>query len=122
MRGWRILGLLILAGGAGVAVSGPVEPDEKATLPLPAFHQTARFISFLPAQRALVIASGNGQSPLALYVFDPDGNCVAHDDLIDPRTYSDDLAVEWYPPALGRYTIELRNAGYGNSNVQFIAR
>ena len=50
-------------------------PEQKTTLSLPAWQQTSRFQVF-HAGRAVVIASGNGQSPLALYVYDPDGNRI----------------------------------------------
>jgi hypothetical protein len=114
-----MLGLSLYATcGAGA----PLAPEEKVTLQLPGFRQTARFVAFRAGERALVLGSGNGQSPLALYVYDPDGNCVAKDDIIEPRASSDDVAVELYPPATARYTIEIRNVGFGTSVVQLIAR
>lgn len=116
------LGILGLCACAALGVGGPVTPEESVKLQLPPFRQTARYITFRGGERALVIASGNGQSPLALYVYDPDGNCVARDDVIDARSPSDDVAVEWYPPETARYTVELRNVGSGTNTVQLVCR
>ncbi len=65
---------------------------------------------FKANERAIVAASGNGKSCLALYVFDSSGNCVAADDRSDPAT-GDDCAVEWYPATQAKYSIEVRNLG-----------
>lgn len=61
-------------------------------------------------ERSCVIASGQGASPLALYVFDAHGNCVARDEPVAARS-GDDVAVEWFPATAGVFTIELCNAG-----------
>jgi hypothetical protein len=101
---------------------GPLSPEEKTNLALQAWQQTSRFIPYRAGERALVITSGNGLSPLAIYVYDPDGNCVAKDDAVAARGSSDDLAVEWLPPEEGRYTIELRNFGYRTNRFDMITR
>jgi len=49
-------------------------------------------------------------------VFDPNGNCVAHD---DP---GDDLAVEWFPPRAQPYTYEVRNLGMALTSLEMAIR
>lgn len=118
MRRSVLVGVSLLMLGAAVALCAP---EQKMTLQLAAWTQTSRFQVF-PAGRAVVIASGNGQSPLALYVYDPEGNCVARDDVVEPRSSSDDVAAEWFPPEMGRYTVELRNLGYRTNQIDVVAR
>ncbi len=66
--------------------------------------------TFKANERAVALASGNGDSCLALYVFDSAGNCVAADDRSEPAT-ADDCGVEWYPLAQAKYSLEVRNLG-----------
>ncbi|MSU80763.1 MAG: hypothetical protein EXS16_22085 [Gemmataceae bacterium] len=66
--------------------------------------------TFKANERAVALASGNGDSCLALYVFDTDGNCVAADDRSDPAT-GDDCGVEWIPTVQAKYSVEARNLG-----------
>ena len=65
---------------------------------------------FKGGERALAIVAGDGSSYLGLYVYDADGNCIAHDDHGNYQT-CDKAAVEWVPPQTGRYTIEVKNLG-----------
>ena len=66
---------------------------------------------FKPNESALAHVYGNGNSSLTLYVFDPQGNCVAWDDNITDPQYCDELAAEWISDSLGRYSVEIRNVG-----------
>jgi hypothetical protein len=66
--------------------------------------------TFQGGKRAAVIVSGNGATPMGLYVLDADGNCVASDDHGNAAT-KDDLAAEWFPRANGLYKVEVRNFG-----------
>jgi hypothetical protein len=122
MRRWSALGLLALAACATFGSGAPLAPEEKASFNLSAWSQTARFLAFRAGERALVIATGNGRSPLTLYIFDPDGNCVAKDDVVEMRGSSDDVAVEWFPPETARYTVELHNVGFRANRVEMITR
>ncbi len=72
---------------------------------------------FQKNERALAVASGNGQSCLGLYVFDANGSCLAKDDMSPPAT-ADDLIADWIPAASGRYCVDLRNAGFENNNYE----
>lgn len=67
---------------------------------------------FKANERASVVVSGEGATCLGLYVFDAQGNCVAHDDVTTPQA-SDDVAVDWIPADTADYIIEVRNAGTG---------
>jgi hypothetical protein len=123
MHRWLGLSLLGVCVGTALVAAGPLRPEKKTELPLPAFQQTMVSLPFRGGEQALVIASGSGSSPIALYVFDSHGNCLAKDDLIEPAaSSSDDIAAEWYPPETSRYTIELRNVGYNRNKVQLATR
>lgn len=56
---------------------------------------------------ATVVASGDGDTDLDLYVYDENGNLIATDD-----DYSDDCIVSWYPRWTGNYVIRIINRGY----------
>jgi hypothetical protein len=99
-----------------------VKPREASKdLIIPAGVTRSFVEAFKKNERALAIASGRGKACLGLYVFDRDGNCVAKDDISAPST-SDDLIVEWYPTEEGRYSVELRNAGFESNPYQFALR
>ena len=66
--------------------------------------------AYKPNELAKAQFSGNGASCLGLYVFDTRGNCVAMDDVTVPQ-YCDEAAVEWVADSVGRYVVEIRNAG-----------
>lgn len=120
---WSIaMGLLTCLIAAGVVLGGPIGAEQKSRLELPAWQHTSRFLGFRAGERALVIATGTGQSPLALYVYDSDGNCVARDDVVEPRGSSDDVAVEWVPAEQARFGIELRNLGSRTNRVDMVTR
>src|SRR5207253_1650645 len=75
-----------------------------------AYGQKTYWRKFEAGRPAKVIAVGEGTGFIGLYVFDPDGNCVARDDEATQRTPSD-TAVEWVPPRTGYYTIEVKCLG-----------
>lgn len=77
--------------------------------------------AFKKNERALAIASGAGHSCMGLYVFDSHGNCLAKDDLSAPAT-ADDLIVAWYPAEEGRYSVDVRNAGFEANKYQIALR
>jgi hypothetical protein len=100
LLGWVTLGSGAPVEGPAVALKVGIEPYGRQSFPL----------TFKAGEQAKVIASGNQQTYLGLYIYDDQGNCVARDDMGDTRT-RDDLAVEWYPPSTSEYTIEVRNFG-----------
>lgn len=74
-------------------------------------------------ERTMIMAIGRGNSPIAVYVFDPQGNCIAWDDLaLNRKNVSDDIALAWHPPREMRYDIELRNFGRESNLVEFTIR
>ena len=54
--------------------------------------------------------SFQGETCLALYLFDAHGNCVAKDDRTSAQS-SDKLAVVWVPPDANPCYVEVRNTG-----------
>lgn len=121
MQRWFWLVPLGLVLSASLAGSTPLSPQKPATLELAPFASQLLPMPFHGQQRALVIASGDGSSPLGLYVYDRHGNCVAWD---EARAYvtRDDLAAEWVPPEAGLYLIEVRNAGWRTNSVTVAIR
>ena len=117
----RWLGLSALLLCAALVSGAPIPPIEPQAFDMPGFGQKVVTATFQGGERSVVIASGNGRSPLALYVYDADGNCVAKDDLA-PAATLDDVAVDWFPPTTGRYTVEMRNPGASANKVQMAIR
>ncbi len=117
-NGIRGLALLVLLA---LVASGSASPDgetDKRSLKLPpcmASTETRTFRGGL--ERSSIIVFGEQPNILmGLYVFDPHGNCVAHD---DP---GDDLAVEWFPPRSQSYTYEVRNLGMAFTSLEMAIR
>jgi hypothetical protein len=105
------LGLIGLAQCASVGTSGPVTGRVLALKEDVVGAGTKSYANtFKAGQRASVTVSGSGATYLGLYVYDPFGNCIAHDKGTQPNT-CDDVAVEWYPPEVQRYAIEVKNFG-----------
>ncbi len=103
-----LLGLLVFVSlsSADLVTPRPLESKERV-----AGMSVRPYVElFKGNERALVMASGDSSTCLAVYVFDGQGNCVAKDDL-SYRESSDDLAAEWIPPATARYSVEIRNGG-----------
>lgn len=103
-----LLGLLMCVAwsSAELVTPRPVEPKER----IAGMSVRSYVEHFKENDRALVMASGDSSTCLAVYVFDGQGNCVAKDDL-SFRDSTDDLAAEWIPPATARYSVEIRNGG-----------
>jgi hypothetical protein len=103
-----ILGLLLMASLGGGA---PLQPRKVEKADVDPFGRTSFIERFEKAKRAGVIVIGDGQTYLGIYVFDRWGNCVAKDDRSVSSAARDDLAVEWFPPEIASYTIEVCNFG-----------
>jgi len=122
MRKSGFVGLMVLlfCCGSGGGTSLPLgEPLRSEIRP---FGQ-AIFVNRLEGKkRASAIAIGDGSTFMGLYVFDRWGNCVAKDDYSGSTAARDDLAVEWFPPEAGQYTIELRNFGRSSNAFTIVLR
>lgn len=115
MTRWAGLGVVELLLIAGLSGGGPVEPRKTEKAQVTPFATTAFADHFEKGKRANAIVSGDGQTYLGLYIFDRWGNCVAKDDTSGSSAGRDDLAVEWFPPEVASYTIEVCNFGrYAN--------
>jgi hypothetical protein len=121
MRHWLWLALAALLLSAPWATTSPVEPRKPQ--PVDLGPQTAQFfrLACKGGERTCFIASGQGASPLGVYVYDPHGNCIARDEAVVSRSV-DDVAVEWFPVVTTLYTIELRNQGLGPNRMQVAFR
>lgn len=114
MKKAAILGCFGLLAMVHFVAGSPVEPFNEESgfrqLELEPFSRESFTLRCQAKLRSTAIVYGHGRSPLALYVFDPHGNCVARDDF-SPSRMTDDLAVEWFPPTEEMYEIEVRNLG-----------
>jgi hypothetical protein len=109
-----VLGLLLMAT---FGASAPLQPGKVKKADVDPFGRTSFVERFEKAKRAGVIVIGDGQTYLGVYVFDRWGNCVAKDDTSGSAAARDDLAVQWFPPEVGSYTIEVCN--FGRSTNEF---
>jgi hypothetical protein len=66
-------------------------------------------ITFRGNERAAVVASGDGDSDLDLYVHDENGNLICKDD-----DNTDDVVCQWTPRWTGTFTIRVVNRGVAN--------
>jgi hypothetical protein len=119
--GCLVMALVIVVLWAHRGQSSPVSsvpPRVPKVAPYNYFTETRVFKG---KERACVIAIGSGKTYAGLYVFDADGNCLAHDDVATSNT-RDDLAVVWYPPETGPYSYEIRNLGSGTNTFEMAVR
>jgi hypothetical protein len=117
--GVSLTAALVLVSYCGADLVTPRKREAKVAIP--GFSVRAFTDTFKKNELARVIASGNGESCLGVYVFDAKGNCVAWDDKSDART-GDDLYTEWIPSEQQAYTIEIRNAGYEANSFRIALR
>ncbi len=101
-------GLVILLMGAALGTGAPLDPrvgafDDKIT----PYAQNDYWRKFEGGKKAVAIVVGKRAGFLGLYAFDPDGNCIAWDDDVNPNT-PNDLVVEWIPPRTGLYSLEVK--------------
>lgn len=103
--------LLALVLSLALVASGSASPEGESTgkssiAVLPGFVASTESRSFRGLEPSTIVVFGKRSDIfLGLYVFDPNGNCVAHDDA------GDDLAVQWIPPRSQPYSYEIRNLG-----------
>jgi hypothetical protein len=122
MRKPLLLGLsLIVAGCAAFAFGAPLHGPPPLQSELLSYGGDRFPVVFRGGERAVVVVQGNHQTYLGLYVFDEEGNCVAHDDLGN-QSSPDDLAVEWVPARTGRYWIEVHNFGLRRNTFEVAFR
>jgi hypothetical protein len=114
MKKTAVLGCFALLAAAHLVLGSPVEPFAEKLgfreLELDPHSRETFTLRCQAKERTTAIVYGKGRSPLAVYVFDPHGNCVAKDDFAQGKM-TDDLAVEWYPPMEQMYEIDVRNLG-----------
>jgi hypothetical protein len=111
-----LLPLLSVLTWAAFTRAAPFPPEVKGVQvniePYGRLEYWKKFEGGIPAR---VIAVGDGQSWLTLYVYDAHGNCVAWDDDVNQQT-ADDLAAEWLPARGGTYAMRVNSLGrVGNS-------
>jgi hypothetical protein len=121
MKHWFWLPMVGLLLGAPWGSTSPTQPKNLVKLATPPLSAHLFVVACNGGERTGVIASGDLHAPLGLFIYDPHGNCVAHDEATGPVT-ADDLYAEWFPPATMPYTIEVRNQGLQGSKINVIFR
>jgi hypothetical protein len=116
------LGFLAMLLMGNLGGSAPLEARKPAKGLVRAFGQSSFIERFEGQKRAGAIVIGDGGTYLGLYVFDRWGNCVARDDFTGSSAGRDDLAVEWYPPKVSTYVIEVRNFGPSTNGFTIVIR
>jgi len=115
--------LLMLLGSW--AVSSPTtafaEKNGFRQLVLEPFSRENYAIRCKGKESTRIIVYGQGSSPMAVYVFDTHGNCVARDDF-STGGVSDDLALEWFSAADATYDVEIRNLGRKSNTAEIAIR
>ena len=86
----------------GDAVGGP----KQARFRLDANSYTTFSASFVGGRTARIALKGDGDTDLDLFIFDQNGQLVAHD-----SDYSDFCLVEWVPSLTRNFTIKVVNQG-----------
>jgi hypothetical protein len=90
----------------GRGLLAPNDTAFNAELEAYAQHNYAR--EFKAGVAAKIIVTGKKAPFLALYAFDPDGNCVGHDDEVEVAT-PNEVAVEWIPSRKGLYSAAVQS-------------
>lgn len=79
-------------------------------------RQTAEFVlEFTAHDQSLVALSGDGDTDLDLFVYDPYGNLVASD-----TDALDDCVARWLPRKAGTYRIQVKNLGRVYNNYRMM--
>ena len=84
------------------AVGGPRYQVDRVN----AFSTITYQLQFRANQWAEVLVSGDGDTDLDLYIYNPYGALVGYDEY-----WTDDCYVSWIPPATQTYTIVIKNLG-----------
>ena len=113
----RLFAIVFLCLTVTVAFAGPDQPWAPAPFKLDAQGIRRYSSTCQPGRPAQVIVSGDGASPLLVYVYDAAGNCVAWDDE-SIGSWSDDRVVPFVPAGRGPYEIEIRNGGIYPNTVR----
>ncbi|MCI0683893.1 MAG: hypothetical protein L0Y71_17440 [Gemmataceae bacterium] len=116
-----MLWLVHVAAGSPVRPFADNDKGFRQVLIEPFSTRTFNNIRCQANERTALIVYGQGTSPMAAYVFDAHGNCVAWDDL-SISMVPDDLALEWYPPAEQAYDVEVRNLGRKSNQSEIVIR
>ena len=88
--------------GTRGAVGGPRYQVDRVY----AFSTITYQLQFRASQLAEVLVSGDGDTDLDLYIYNPYGTLVGYDEY-----WTDDCYVSWIPPATQTYTIVIKNLG-----------
>lgn len=125
MKYAAVIGAVIVLLMVSWAESAPVNPFAEKSgfrqLVLEPFQRDNYAIRCKAKESTRVIVYGQGSSPMAVYVFDAHGNCVAHDDY-STNDVSDDLALDWYSPSETTYDVEVYNLGRKSNTAEIAIR
>jgi hypothetical protein len=120
-----LAGLVLLpgcGGGEQPATEEKRPTAEKYPTRLVGPYQTlAQTVEGKAGKEIQVIGVGTGVTYTALYVYDQDGNCVAHDDMA-VRATNDDTVAAWIPHRDQAFAVELVNLGPVENPIKYKER
>ena len=118
MKRWIAMGLAL----ASVSVIGAQEERVWTPRPmeLPPFQRVQTTLVGKAGRDSRVVAVGDGASPLAIYVYDRMGQCIALDD--DPSGPIDDRVAVWVTSDNGPFDVQIRNVGPVYNRLEASAR
>ncbi len=119
MKRWLTLGLLL--GAAPLIWAQEARTWTPEPFVLIPYGRIQTSVTGVVGQESRAIAIGDGRTALGIYVYDPQGNCVAFDDEPIAR-YFDDRIAGWSPTVSGMHEVQIRNLGPGFNRVEASAK
>jgi hypothetical protein len=103
---FRLVITLVLLAGCAEAFAGRVPGPGKKTAHVQGFDVVTYNVKFAPNKPAVVTVVGDGDSPLAVGVFDSKGKPV----VVDVKN-TDRFELKWTPTSSEPYAIKIKNRG-----------
>jgi hypothetical protein len=102
----RLLITLAVLACCAEALAGRVPGPGKKTAHVQGFAMVTYNVSFAPGKPAVVTVVGDGDSPLAVAIFDSTGKPV----VVDMKN-TDKFELKWTPTSSEPYAIKVKNRG-----------
>jgi hypothetical protein len=100
-----LLAFLLLGGLGGVVEAGAANGSQERTHTVQAFRGVAYKMAFTPGQIAFVSVQGDGDTDLALVIYDAQGKRVT------ATKTGESPSIRWTPTSTAPYQIRIYNRG-----------